>query len=186
MMEPDREAIAVICYTSGTTGNPKGVQLRHRNIVFGVHTLLTLWEVSSQDRFLLTLPLFHVHSLMLGLFGCFLFGHSAWIREALDADEVLQQLKAQQMTLFMGVPTMYSRFVKSAHLPALRQSSMQLFTSGSTPLSSEILYQFQEITGHTILERYGLSEPLINTSNPYQGEHRPGTVCPDLPGIEDC
>ncbi len=179
----DAEAIAIICYTSGTTGHPKGAQLSHRNIVFGVQTLLSQWRVTASDRFLLALPLFHVHGLMLGLFGSFLFGHQTWIRRYFQADEVLAQLISENLTLFMGVPTMYARFLKSSYLKRLRNTSMRLFTSGSAPLSRDVFQAFQEVTGHTIVERYGLTETLINSSNPYDAERRPGTVGFPLPGI---
>lgn len=176
--------IACICYTSGTTGTPKGACLSHRNICFDVRTLLNYWEVTHNDRFLLVLPMFHVHGLMLGLYGCFMFGHTTWILPSFAPEQVITSLLEFQATMFMGVPTIYQRMIQSPSVKRLRFSEMRLFTSGSAPLSEEIFNRFTELTGHTIVERYGLTETVINTSNPYNGEKIPGTVGVPLPGVD--
>ena len=147
--------VLCICYTSGTTGQPKGALLSHGNVVFDVKTLLTEWEVQASDRFLLTLPMFHVHGLMLGLYGAFLFGHDVIVEEKFDAERALDALLTDEMTMFMGVPTMYSRLVRLPRLEKVRNSQMRLFTSGSAPLSADLFHKFQSMMGHVIVERYG-------------------------------
>ncbi|MGK5090598.1 AMP-binding protein [Deltaproteobacteria bacterium TL4] len=178
------EDTAYICYTSGTTGHPKGACLSHHNILFNVHTLLSCWKVTAKDRFLLTLPMFHVHGLMLGLFGSFLFGHTTWICKGFDAKKVLSKIISHQITLFMGVPTMYHRLAACEELSSVRESPMRLFTSGSAPLSADLFERFYQKTGHQIIERYGLTETLINTTNPYEGPRIPGKVGHALPNIQ--
>ncbi|MBF0351952.1 MAG: acyl--CoA ligase [SAR324 cluster bacterium] len=178
------DQIAYICYTSGTTGQPKGACLTHGNIVSNLQSLFQNWEITPNDNLLLSLPMFHVHGLMLGLLGCFIRGHSAHIMTAFDVDVVLDLIIRQRITLFMGVPTMYARFAQSSRLEELRHSAMRLFTSGSAALSQALFDQFHARTGYRIVERYGLTETMINTTNPYQGEQRPGTVGLPLEGIQ--
>jgi malonyl-CoA/methylmalonyl-CoA synthetase len=175
---------AGIIYTSGTTGTSKGAVLTHDNFAANALNLLTCWQITSQDRLLLALPLFHVHGLGNGLHcwlvsGCRMkllerFSHQA------AADTVLQF----RPTLFFGVPTMYVRMLEwRPEISSEIGSFMRLFVSGSAPLSPAVLDDFEQRFGHRILERYGMSETLMNISNPYIGERRAGTVGLPLPCV---
>ncbi len=131
---------------------------------------------------MLALPLFHIHGLGVGLHGTLTAGASAVLRPRFDVVDVLDQAAAHETTLFFGVPTMYARLADSDRLSELRR--LRLCVSGSAPLSPELFASVAERAGQRILERYGMSETLMNVSNPYDGERRPGTVGLPLPGVE--
>ncbi len=175
---------AGVFYTSGTTGRSKGAVLTHNNLAFNAAILHTVWQWTESDSLLLSLPLSHLHGLANGMLGALVAGASLLLLEKFAAERVLEVIEAERATLFFGVPTMYARFVApETNLRSRDLSSARLFVSGSAPLPPTIHKQFQQLTGHDILERYGLSEALMVTSNPYQGERRAGTVGFPLPGI---
>lgn len=174
---------ALLLFTSGTTGRPKGVGLTHANIAANLHALLVeTWRMTEDDRLLHALPPHHLHGLALGLYGTLFTGGAAVLVERFDPAVVLAGLRAQRISVFMGVPTMYHRMVETAGDFAL--DSVRLCISGSAPLSVETFRRFAARFGHRIVERYGLTETAINTSNPIDGECRAGTVGTALPGIE--
>jgi malonyl-CoA/methylmalonyl-CoA synthetase len=172
---------ALIVYTSGTTGAPKGAVLDHGNLLAGAATLGLAWRWEPEDCLVLALPLFHVHGLCAGLFGTLASGASAVLVEYFDADTVLEACGAGG-TLFFGVPTMYHRFVALSSVGELAR--LRLCVSGSAPLASALWHRVQELAGVCVLERYGMTETLLTISNPYEGERRPGTVGFPLPGVE--
>ena len=174
---------ALLLFTSGTTGQPKGVGLTHANIAANLHALLVeTWRMTEDDRLLHALPPHHLHGLALGLYGTLFTGGAAVLVERFDPAVVLAGLRAQRISVFMGVPTMYHRMVETAGDFAL--DSVRLCISGSAPLSVETFRRFAARFGHRIVERSGLTETAINTSNPIDGECRAGTVGTALPGIE--
>jgi malonyl-CoA/methylmalonyl-CoA synthetase len=180
----DGADLAMILYTSGTTGKSKGAMIRHDNVLATVTGLLTAWAWEPDDALLLTLPLFHVHGLLVGMQCALAAGATVLLRRRFEAAAVLDALESGEPTLFFGVPTMYVRLVEElrrrgpANLPTLR-----LFCSGSAPLAPDTFEAFRDLTGHTILERYGMTETGMILSNPYAGERRPGTVGAPLPGV---
>jgi malonyl-CoA/methylmalonyl-CoA synthetase len=180
----DGECPALIVYTSGTTGTPKGAVLTHNMLAVNAATLVACWQITTADRFLLTLPLFHVHGLCVGLHSWLISGCLLRLEERFDHHAIEQQMRAFEPTLFFGVPTMYVRLLElndgAAHAIG---RTMRLFVSGSAPLPVRVWEGFKDRFGHTILERYGMSETLMNTSNPYVGERRPGSVGLPLPGV---
>jgi malonyl-CoA/methylmalonyl-CoA synthetase len=174
---------ALLLFTSGTTGSPKGVILSHGNLLFSLRVLLIeTWKMTDEDRLLHALPLHHLHGLVLGIYGSLLVGNSIILLDRFDAAKVLCSIPEHRITVFMGVPTMYKRMLEAEGSYDL--SSMRLFTCGSAPLSPEIFRRFQERFGYTVVERYGLTETSINTSNPPNGTCKPGSVGLPLPGIE--
>jgi malonyl-CoA/methylmalonyl-CoA synthetase len=170
---------ALIVYTSGTTGRPKGAVHSHASLCAGVDALLTAWGWQPQDRLILTLPLFHVHGLVAGLFGTLTAGASATVFDRFDDNKVLDV--AAEHTMFFGVPTMYHRLDATARSRALSQ--LRLCVSGSAPLAAELWYRFAS-NGVEVMERYGMTETLLTLSNPLNGERRPGSVGFPLPGVE--
>jgi malonyl-CoA/methylmalonyl-CoA synthetase len=175
-------ALAAIVYTSGTTGRSKGAMLTRANLASNATTLAAAWEFSARDVLLHALPLFHVHGLFAAINTVLASGSSLLLLAAFDAAQVLNHLP--EVSVFMGVPTHYTRLLQ---LPGLERSAcanVRLFVSGSAPLLAETHREFEQRTGHRILERYGMTETLMNTSNPYAGPRVPGTVGPPLPGIE--
>ncbi|WNG61873.1 AMP-binding protein [Archangium gephyra] len=182
---PRGEQLAVLGYTSGTTGRSKGAMLLHRNLLANVRAVTEAWRWTENDRLLLTLPLFHTHGLMVGLHGTLYSGGSVDLRRRFAAPEVLSALQADSsLTLFFGVPTMYGRLVEEARRTGLRPRPLRLLVSGSAPLSPQLFHDVAETFGQRILERYGMTETLMNTTNPYEGERRPGTVGMPYPGQE--
>ncbi|HEY7355959.1 MAG TPA: acyl-CoA synthetase [Ktedonobacterales bacterium] len=182
---PAPEAPAVLGYTSGTTGRSKGALLSQRNLTANIATLTVAWHWTEQDRLLLTLPLFHAHGLMVGLHGTLFTGASAVLRRAFDAAEVLALLRDDaRITMFFGVPTMYSRLVAEAERQGALARRLRLFVSGSAPLSPQLFADFERLFGQRILERYGMTETIMNLTNPYEGERRAGTVGGPFPGQE--
>jgi malonyl-CoA/methylmalonyl-CoA synthetase len=170
---------ALIVYTSGTTGKPKGAVHTHASLLAGVSALVTAWEWSEGDRLVLSLPLFHVHGLCAGLFGTLCAGASAVVFDRFDEVAVVEAAPAG--TMFFGVPTMYHRLVATGRASAL--ASLRLCVSGSAPLAPELWQRFAD-EGVPVLERYGMTETLLTLSNPLHGERRPGSVGCPLPGVE--
>ncbi len=171
---------AGIIYTSGTTGVAKGAVLSHNNFAANALNLLTCWRITETDRLLLALPLFHVHGLGNGLHCWLISGCRMRLLERFEHAKAAGEFQSFQPTLFFGVPTIYVRLLNEDSAIA---RSMRLFVSGSAPLPAQLMEDFRAKFGHTILERYGMSETLMNMSNPYEGERRPGTVGFPLPGI---
>lgn len=184
---PQDEDTALLIYTSGTTGRSKGVQLSFRAIERNIGALTRAWRFSPEDRLSLQLPLFHVHGLCIGVYGTLLHGMTALLARRFDPAVVIDDFRERGASVFMGVPTLYSRLLEhlAAHpddAAALQRG--RLFTAGSAPLSASDLFAFERLTGHRILERYGMSETLITLSNPYEGERRPGSVGLPVAGCE--
>ena len=180
----DGDTPAAIIYTSGTTGTSKGAVLTHNNFLANTVNLLTNWQITSADRFLLVLPLFHIHALGNGLHCWLASGCRMRLLERFDHRTALEEFERFQPTLFFGVPTVYVRLLDTS-VDVARQigARMRLFVSGSAALPSHVFARFRELFGHAILERYGMTETFMNLSNPYVGERRPGTVGFPLPGI---
>jgi malonyl-CoA/methylmalonyl-CoA synthetase len=173
---------AMIGYTSGTTGRPKGAVLTHGNLLAGVEAVRLAWRWTAADRLILALPLFHMHGLGVGLHGTLVTGGSAVLLPRFDADEVIASVAGEQATMFFGVPTMYSRLVEAEGAAAL--GALRLCVSGSAPLDPDLHRRMFERTGQVVLERYGMTETVMLVSNPYEGERRPGSVGWPLPGVE--
>jgi malonyl-CoA/methylmalonyl-CoA synthetase len=180
----DGDAAAGIIYTSGTTGVSKGAVLSHNNFAANAVNLLACWRITAADRFLLALPLFHVHGLGNGLHCWLASGCRMRLLERFDRQSAVDVFRDFRPTLFFGVPTIYVRLLDVPPEDARPiGESMRLFVSGSAPLSPQVLEAFRERFGHTILERYGMSENLMDISNPYSGERRAGSVGLPLPGV---
>jgi malonyl-CoA/methylmalonyl-CoA synthetase len=180
----DGDTPAAIIYTSGTTGTSKGAVLTHNNFAANAANLVEAWKISDGDRFLLALPLFHVHALGNGLHCWLASGCRMRLLERFDHRTATEEFLDFQPTLFFGVPTMYVRLLETP--PAIARqigNRMRLFVSGSAPLPVHVFERFRDLFGHAILERYGMTETFMNLSNPYDGERRPGTVGFPLPGV---
>ena len=184
-----RDDLAAILYTSGTTGRSKGAMLTHGNLISNARVLHRYWgwraPGQGADVLIHALPIFHVHGLFVALHGALLSGSKMIWLSKFDAAVVLR--KMPQATVFMGVPTLYVRLLALAGLDRHAARNMRLFVAGSAPLLLETFHAWQERTGHTIVERYGMSETAMLTSNPYSphdGERRGGTVGFALPGVE--
>jgi malonyl-CoA/methylmalonyl-CoA synthetase len=173
--------VALIVYTSGTTGRPKGAPLTHANLLASAHAVRIAWRWTPDDRLALCLPLFHVHGLGVGLHGTFTTGASAILVPRFDPAALAASINDDGATLFFGVPTMYHRLAASAHLPDLR--ALRLAVSGSAPLPADLHSAVAAGSGQRVLERYGMTETIMLVSNPYEGERRPGTVGFPLPGV---
>jgi malonyl-CoA/methylmalonyl-CoA synthetase len=184
-VEVDRVAAAdpaLLCYTSGTTGSPKGAVLSHANVLASAESVRLAWRWTSEDRLVLALPLFHFHGLGVGLHGTLLAGASAVLLPRFDPDAVLDAAAGHEATLFFGVPTMYARLAGSPRLPEL--SRLRLCVSGSAPLAPDLFERIEAGSGQRLLERYGTTESGMNVSSPHDGERRPGAVGFPLPGVE--
>ncbi len=180
----DGDTPAALVYTSGTTGTSKGAILTHNNFAANALNLLTCWQITNLDRFLLALPLFHVHALGNGLHCWLMSGCRMRLLERFEHQTAIDQFLDFRPTLFFGVPTVYVRLLETTKEAAHRiGSGMRLFVSGSAPLPAHVLEEFRTLFGHTILERYGMTETIMNISNPYVGERRPGSVGLPLPGV---
>jgi malonyl-CoA/methylmalonyl-CoA synthetase len=180
----DGDAPAAIVYTSGTTGVSKGAILTHNNFAANALNLITCWQMTSADRFLLVLPLFHVHALGNGLHSWLIAGFRMRLLERFEHARAAEQFLDFRPTLFFGVPTVYVRLLDLPVEVAREVGAfMRLFVSGSAPLPPQVLEEFEMKYGHRILERYGMTETLMNISNPYLGERRAGTVGLPLPGV---
>lgn len=174
--------LAALLYTSGTTGRSKGAMLTRANLATNAITLAQAWRFTEQDVLLHALPIFHVHGLFVAINTVLAAGSSMLFLPKFDADEVVRLLP--DATVMMGVPTFYTRLLQHPGFTQAAATSIRLFVSGSAPLLAETHREFRERTGHAILERYGMSETLMNTSNPHDGERIAGSVGPALPGIE--
>ena len=180
----DGDDPAALVYTSGTTGRSKGAMLSHNNFAANATSLVTAWQISREDRYLAVLPLFHVHGLGNGVCSWLTSGCRMRLTERFDITRAEAVFDEFQPTLFFGVPTIYVRLLELPESSARRIGRRaRLFVSGSAPLPSHIHDAFRERFGHTILERYGMSETLMLISNPYAGERRAGTVGFPLPGV---
>ncbi len=175
------EAVAAIVYTSGTTGRPKGAMLTRANLASNAFVLARAWHFSPADELVHVLPLFHVHGLFVAINTVLASGAGLTLMPRFEPAAVVAQLAAA--TVFMGVPTHYVRLLQEPTLGRGACAGMRLFVSGSAPLLPETHRAFAERTGHTILERYGMTETLMSTSNPYDGARVPGSVGPALPGV---
>jgi malonyl-CoA/methylmalonyl-CoA synthetase len=183
--ELDRAAAddpALIVYTSGTTGAPKGAVLSHGNLLAGARALALAWRWTPADRLVLALPLFHVHGLCAGLFGTLTAGASAVVLPRFSPEGVLAAAGDHAATLFFGVPTMYHRLLGRGTAADLAR--LRLCVSGSAPLPAPVWQAMRAEGGVEVLERYGMTETLLTVSNPYRGERRPGTVGFPLPGVQ--
>jgi malonyl-CoA/methylmalonyl-CoA synthetase len=174
--------LAALLYTSGTTGRSKGAMLTRANLATNAVTLAQAWRFTERDVLLHALPIFHVHGLFVAINTVLASGSSMLFLPKFDADEVVRLLP--EATVMMGVPTFYTRLLQHAGFTRERCANVRLFVSGSAPLLPETHREFRARTGHAILERYGMSETLMNTSNPYDGERVAGSVGPALPGVE--
>ena len=180
----DGEAPALIVYTSGTTGRSKGAVLTHNNCMANALSLVTCWRITSDDRYLAVLPLFHVHGLGNGVLSWLTSGCRMRLLERFDAGRIAADFRDFAPTLFFGVPTMYVRLLELPEREARDIGArMRLFVCGSAALPAHVLEAFRERFGHTILERYGMSETLMNLGNPYVGERRAGSVGLPFPGV---
>jgi len=174
--------LAALLYTSGTTGRSKGAMLTRANLASNAVTLAQAWQFTERDVLLHALPIFHVHGLFVAINTVLAAGSSMLFLSKFDPNEVVRLLP--ESTVMMGVPTFYTRLLQLPSFTRERCTSIRLFVSGSAPLLAATHREFRERTGHAILERYGMSETLMNTSNPYDGERVAGSVGPPLPGIE--
>ncbi|MDF1606694.1 malonyl-CoA synthase [Hoeflea sp. YIM 152468] len=173
--------LAAILYTSGTTGRSKGAMLTHDNLLSNAETLVQFWRFSSGDVLLHALPIFHTHGLFVATNTVLSVGASLIFLPAFSAEAIIANIP--DATALMGVPTFYTRLLDDPGFTADLVRHMRLFVSGSAPLLSETHVQFEQRTGHRILERYGMTETNMSTSNPYEGERRAGTVGFPLPGV---
>ncbi|MEM7525707.1 MAG: malonyl-CoA synthase [Pseudomonadota bacterium] len=181
-VDRDEEDLAAFLYTSGTTGRSKGAMLSQRNLLSNAETLKAYWRFTSDDVLLHALPIFHTHGLFVATNIMALAGGSMIFLPKLDVDAMIRLMP--QATTMMGVPTFYTRLLAERTFDRDDVRTMRLFISGSAPLLEETHKAFEERTGHRILERYGMTETNMNTSNPYEGERRAGTVGFPLPGVE--
>ena len=173
---------AAILYTSGTTGRSKGAVLTHQNLSSNMLVLHEAWRWQEGDVLLHALPIYHAHGLFVALHGALLNGSSVIFHERFDAAAVIRDLPSA--TVFMGVPTFYTRLLEDARFDRSVCRSIRVFICGSAPLLDSTFAAFRDRTGHEILERYGMTEALMVTSNLYDGSRRPGTVGRPLPGVE--
>jgi malonyl-CoA/methylmalonyl-CoA synthetase len=174
--------LAAILYTSGTTGRSKGAMLSHDNLASNALTLVDYWRFTQDDVLIHALPVFHTHGLFVATNTLLLAGGAMLFLQKFDPDQVLALMP--RATSLMGVPTFYVRLLQHPGLTKEATRGMRLFVSGSAPLLAETHREWQARTGHAILERYGMTETNMNTSNPYDGERIAGTVGFPLPGVE--
>ncbi|HWU84146.1 MAG TPA: AMP-binding protein, partial [Rhodocyclaceae bacterium] len=180
VLRPDD--LAAILYTSGTTGRSKGAMLSHRNLLSNAETLCRAWQFTADDVLLHTLPIFHIHGLFVACHCTLLAGSAMLFEPRFEARRAVELLP--QASVFMGVPTYYTRLLAEPAFTRACTRTIRLFVSGSAPLLAETFVAFEQRTGQRILERYGMTEGGMYTSNPYAGERRCGSVGPALPGVE--
>jgi len=180
--ERNPDDVAAILYTSGTTGKPKGAMISHGNLASNAITIHDYWGWVPGDVLLHALPVFHVHGLFVALHCALLNGSKTIFLDKFDIERVLAELPCS--TVMMGVPTFYTRLLEESRFGRAQCANMRLFLAGSAPLLNETFDAFERRTGHTILERYGMTEAGMITSNPYDGERLAGTVGYPLPGVE--
>jgi malonyl-CoA/methylmalonyl-CoA synthetase len=176
----DANSLAAIVYTSGTTGRSKGAMLTRANLASNATVLAETWRFTRQDVLLHALPLFHVHGLFAAINTVLASGSGVLLLPKFDAAAAVRHFR--EVSVFMGVPTHYTRLLQQQELDRAATDGMRLFVSGSAPLLAETHREFSRRTGHTILERYGMTETLMNTSNPYEGVRKPGSVGVPLAG----
>ena len=174
--------LAAILYTSGTTGRSKGAMLSHGNLASNARTLVEFWRFTRDDTLLHALPIYHTHGLFVAINTLLMAGGRTIFMPKFDPDMLMRFLP--QATSMMGVPTFYVRLLEQPGLTKDATAHMRLFVSGSAPLLADTHRAFSTKTGHAILERYGMTETNMNTSNPYDGERIPGTVGQPLPGVD--
>ncbi len=174
--------LAALLYTSGTTGRSKGAMLTQHNLLSNAETLVSLWQFTETDRLLHALPIYHTHGLFVASNVILLAGASMVFLPRFDLDAVIDAMPSTSS--MMGVPTFYTRLLDDSRFTQDLAGHMRLFISGSAPLLAETHQEFEKRTGHRILERYGMTETNMNTSNPYDGDRRAGTVGFPLPGVE--
>lgn len=174
--------LAALLYTSGTTGRSKGAMLSQQNLLSNAQTLAALWRFGADDVLLHALPIFHTHGLFVATNVSLIGGGAMIFLPRFDLDAMIAMMP--RATALMGVPTFYTRLLDDPRFTRDLAGHMRLFVSGSAPLLADTHARFRERTGHAILERYGMTETNMNTSNPYDGERRPGTVGFPLPGVE--
>ena len=174
--------LAAILYTSGTTGLSKGAMLSHDNLLSNSKTLVDYWQFTADDVLLHALPIFHTHGLFVATNVAMIAGASMIFLSRFNLDQMIEHLT--NATALMGVPTFYTRLLADDRFDRDLVAHMRLFVSGSAPMLAETHVEFEERTGHRILERYGMTETNMNTSNPYVGERRAGSVGFPLPGVE--
>jgi malonyl-CoA/methylmalonyl-CoA synthetase len=172
---------AALLYTSGTTGRPKGALLTHSNLVCNAKTLVDAWGFSKEDVLLHILPLFHTHGLFVATHCVLASGASMVFLPTFDVSQILEELP--RCSVLMGVPTHYSRLLADDRFNASRVRGIRLFVSGSAPMTPALHSAFEGQTGRTVLERYGMTETSMLTSNPLDGVRKPGSVGPPLPGV---
>ncbi|WP_424628914.1 malonate--CoA ligase [Bradyrhizobium sp. SYSU BS000235] len=175
------EDLAAILYTSGTTGRSKGAMLSHDNLASNSLTLIDVWRFTDQDVLIHALPIYHTHGLFVAS-NVTLFSRASMIfLNKFDADQIIKLMA--RATVLMGVPTFYTRLLQNPALTREATSHMRLFISGSAPLLADTHREWSARTGHAVLERYGMTETNMNTSNPYEGDRVPGAVGFPLPGV---
>ena len=178
----DENDLAAFLYTSGTTGRSKGAMLTQKNLISNAVTLTELWQFTREDVLLHALPIFHTHGLFVATNVMLIAGGAMVFMPKLDVDQLIDWMP--RATSIMGVPTFYTRLLDDARFDRDLTANMRLFISGSAPLLADTHVAFEERTGHRILERYGMTETNMNTSNPYAGERRAGTVGLPLPDVD--
>ena len=182
VVERESDDLAALLYSSGTTGVPKGIMLTHHNLQSNALSLIEYWGFTDTDILLHALPIFHVHGLFVAINCVLLSGAGMRWLPSFDANQAVEYLP--ECTVMMGVPTYYTRLLSTPAFTQEVAANTRVFISGSAPLLEETFVEFEERTGKCILERYGMSETNMNTSNPLDGERRAGTVGFPLPGVE--
>jgi malonyl-CoA/methylmalonyl-CoA synthetase len=173
---------ALLMYTSGTTGTPKGALLSHANLLAGVRSIMLAWRWTDADRLALSLPLFHVHGLGAGLHGTLTAGASAILIQRFTPEAIVAAVRDGGATLLFSVPTMVKRLADHPGAAALR--ALRLWVCGSAPLPAELFERVRALTGQEVIERYGMTETMLTVSNPVDGERRPGSIGFPLPGVD--
>ena len=181
-VEIDADSIAVILYTSGTTGKPKGAMITHANLISNATALSETWAWQTDDVMLHALPIFHIHGLFVASHLAVMNASTIIFLDKFSPQTVVDELP--KATVYMGVPTNYTRLLQHEGFNSETCKNMRLFTSGSAPLLTQTFAQMQSQTGFEIVERYGMTETGMNTSNPLDGKRKPGTVGLPLPGVE--
>jgi malonyl-CoA/methylmalonyl-CoA synthetase len=177
------EDLALLAFTSGTTGSPKGVPLSHANLTSNLDALARVWGWREDDRLLHVLPVFHLHGLGVALYGSLLAGSVLVFHERFDPERVLRDAAARNASLLMAVPTMLGRLLEVAPDADNPLAGLRLVISGSAPLAPDLFERFRRRFGHAPVERYGMTETGMNASNPADGERKPGSVGPPVPGV---
>ena len=180
----DPDLTALMIYTSGTTGRPKGAEITHGNLTANLNSLHQAWGWREDDVLMHVLPIFHVHGLVVALHGALNAGAKNVMLPKFSPELTLDTMVEKQCTLFMAVPTIHKRLADFPGAAQYDLSHMRLLTSGSDRLPDDLFLKYQEIFGHTLLERYGMTETGMNLSNPLYGERRVGSVGLPLPGVE--